>query len=93
MNFNYVLKKPLVTEKSTFGMNELNRYAFEVDPRASKEQIKSAVEDLYKVKVVKINTQVRKERARRMKYGVVEGKRWKMAVVRLQEGQTIDLFS
>jgi large subunit ribosomal protein L23 len=93
MNFNYVLKKPLVTEKSTFGMNELNRYAFEVDPRASKEQIKSAVEDLYKVKVVKVNTQVRKERARRMKYGVVEGKRWKMAVVRLQEGQTIDLFS
>jgi large subunit ribosomal protein L23 len=74
-------------------MNELNRYAFEVDPRASKEQIKSAVEDLYQVKVVKINTQVRKERARRMKYGVVEGKRWKMAVVRLQEGQTIDLFS
>lgn len=93
MDFNYVLKKPLVTEKSTYSMNEQGRYAFEVDPRASKGQIKAAIEDLYKVKVVKVNTQVRKDPRRRMKYGIVDGKRWKMAVIRLQEGQTIDLFS
>jgi large subunit ribosomal protein L23 len=93
MDHTYIIRKPLVTEKSTYGMNELKRYAFEVDLRASKDQIKAAVESLYKVRVVGVNTQVRKERTRRLRYGVVPGKRWKMAIVRLHEEDTIDLFS
>ena len=45
----YVIKRPLVTEKSTFQMNEMQRYAFEVDPRASKTDIKKAVEEIYEL--------------------------------------------
>ena len=88
-----VLKKPLATEKTTWGMNEHNSFAFEVDPRASKDDVRSAVEEMYKVKVVAVNTQVRKGRTRRLRFGVVPGRRWKMAIVRLREGDTIDLFA
>jgi len=92
MDHIYVLRKPMVTEKSTVRM-ENNQYSFEVDGRADKTQIKAAVEELYKVKVVSVNTQVRKNRARRLKYGLTPGKVWKVAVVRLQEGDKIDLLT
>ena len=92
MNSAYVIKRPLVTEKSTYLMNELGRYAFEVDPTATKTDIKKAIETLYKVKVVGINTQVRKGKARRLKYGLVQERPTKKAIVRLREGDTIELF-
>lgn len=92
MDMHYVIKKPLVTEKGTFAMNELNRYLFEVDPRASKTDIKSAIEGLYKVKVQKVNTMTRRGKFRRMKFGVTQEACVKMASVRLKEGQTIELF-
>lgn len=88
----YVIKRPTVTEKGTWAMNELNRYSFEVNPRASKTDIKKAIEELYKVKVEKINTQIRKGRQRRMKYGLTETATVKTAVVRLKEGNKIELF-
>ncbi|MEM6459977.1 MAG: 50S ribosomal protein L23, partial [Planctomycetota bacterium] len=53
-----ILKKPLITEKSTWESNDRNRYAFEVDMRAQKPQIKAAVEKLYKVRVERVATQV-----------------------------------
>lgn len=87
-----VIKKPLVTEKGTFASNELNRYSFEVDPRATKTEIKAAVEAMYKVKVEKVNTQVRKGEFRRLRYGLVKGSTRKLATVRLKEGSTIELF-
>jgi large subunit ribosomal protein L23 len=86
-----VIKKPLLSEKSTAGL-ETGRYAFEVDPRASKVDIKSAIESIYKVKVVKVNTAVHQARERRLRYGLVQGKITKKAVVRLAEGQQIELF-
>lgn len=92
MDHIYVIKKPLVTEKSTAGM-ESNKYAFEVAPMATKPQIKAAVEHLYKVRVESVNTQVRQNRDRRLKYGLVRGKEWKMAVVRLHKDDKIDLLS
>jgi large subunit ribosomal protein L23 len=88
----YVIKKPLLTEKNTFASSEQNRYAFEVDLRATKKDIKAAVEQLYKVQVVKINTQVRKARERTLRYGRVPGKITKHALVRVAEGQKIELF-
>ena len=88
----YVIKRPLVTEKGTFAMNELNRYTFEVDPRASKTQIKSAIESLYKVKVAKVNTLTRRGKFRRLKYGLIQMPSIKTASVRLKEGSTIELF-
>jgi large subunit ribosomal protein L23 len=92
MDSTYVIKRPLVTEKSTYQMNEMQRYSFEVDPRASKSDIKRAVEQIYKVKVVGINTQIRKGKARRLKYGVVKETPSKKAIVSLREGDTIELF-
>jgi large subunit ribosomal protein L23 len=92
MDATYVIKKPLLTEKSTFAMNEEGRYSFLVDRRASKDEIKRAVESLYGVKVVGVTTQVRKGRERRLKYGWVTEKVSKKATVRLAEGQTIELF-
>lgn len=91
MDSTYVIKKPLLTEKSTIASNEQGRYSFQVDLRASKDDIKKAVESLYKVKVVKVNTQVRKARDRMYRYGKVDGKITKLAHVRLAEGQTIEL--
>jgi large subunit ribosomal protein L23 len=87
-----VIKKPRVTEKGTWAMNEQNKYSFVVDPRATKTQIKEAVEKLYKVKVVGVNTQVRKGKQRRFKYGTRVERDMKTAIVRLAEGSTIELF-
>jgi large subunit ribosomal protein L23 len=89
---SYIIKKPLLSEKSTFAMNERNQYTFVVDPRATKTEIKQAVESIYKVKVVGINTQVQKHKARRLKYGVVKPAPTKKAIIRLAEGEKIELF-
>lgn len=92
MHSTHVLKKPIVTEKGTYAMNEFNRYTFQVDPRATKDQIRKAVEDLYKVKVEKVNTQTRKGKFRRFRYGLTQESTVKLASVRLKEGDTIELF-
>lgn len=92
MDLTYVIKRPLLTEKSTVESSERNRYCFEVDPRATKSDIKKAVESLYKVHVEGVNTLLRRGRTRRLRYGVVTGTLSKKAFVRLKEGQTIELF-
>jgi large subunit ribosomal protein L23 len=89
---HYVIKRPLLSEKGTWGMNEQGRYVFEVDPRANKYEIKDAIERLYKVRVEKVNTQVRKGKHRRFKFGVTVEGNVKRAVVKLAEGDQIELF-
>ena len=88
----HVIKKPVVTEKGTWGMNEQNRYVFQVDTRATKTDIRKAIEDLYKVKVAGVNTQTRKGKRRRVKTGWSEAKLTKLASVKLAEGDKLDLF-
>jgi large subunit ribosomal protein L23 len=92
MDATYIIKRPLVTEKSTFQMNELGQYSFEVDPRATKPEIKAAIEKIYKVRVMAVNTQTRKGKERRLKYGYVTGPKRKRAMVRLHPDDSIDLF-
>ena len=92
MDATYIIKKPLMTEKATIMQESANSYVFEVDMRASKDEIKQAIKHLYNVRVVSVNTQVRKERARRYKYGVSAGRQWKRAIVRLHEDDKIDLM-
>ena len=87
-----VIKKPLITEKSTQETEAGNCYSFVVDRRANKTQIRHAVSTLYNVRVDSVRTQVRKEAARRTRYGVSPGKVWKKAIVKLHEGERIDLF-
>jgi large subunit ribosomal protein L23 len=81
---------PLVTEKAT-GMSERNQFAFRVTIDATKPEIKAAVEGLFNVKVLAVNTLVVKGKTKRFRGR--QGKRsdWKKAMVRLAEGQSIDL--
>lgn len=93
-----VIIKPLITEKLTAIQEKFNRYAFEVDIKASKADIKSAVEAIYpEVNVVKVNTLVMpsKPKGRFTKSGYVSGrtKVRKKAIVTLKDGQEIDFFS
>jgi large subunit ribosomal protein L23 len=89
---HYILRKPLLTEKSTAQMEAGNVYTFEVDRRATKDEIKAAVEKAYGVKVDKVTTQVRKGGSRRFRYGMVAENSWKRAAVKVAEGQSIELF-
>ncbi len=86
-----VIRRPLITEKATRGI-ELNQYSFEVDHRAAKPQIKAAIEKMFDVKVVGISTMNPPRKKRRV--GRFAGKRSqvKKAVVRLAEGNSIQLF-
>jgi large subunit ribosomal protein L23 len=92
-----IIKKPVITEKMTAISEKLNRYAFIVDTRANKIQIKEAIEKLYGVKVVAVNTMnyEGKSKSRYTKSGVITGKvsDTKKAIVTLAEGETIDFFS
>ncbi len=86
-----VIRRPLITEKATNAL-ELNQYTFEVDHRAAKPDIKAAVEQLFNVRVIGISTMNPPRKSRRV--GKFSGKRAqvKKAVVRLAEGNTIQLF-
>ncbi|MCQ2317323.1 MAG: 50S ribosomal protein L23 [Bacteroidales bacterium] len=92
-----IIKKPIITEKMTAISEKLNKYAFIVDVRANKLQIKAAVEELYNVNVTAVNTMryEGKFKSRYTKSGVVAGQRdaYKKAVVTLAKGETIDFFS
>ena len=87
-----IIKKPLITEKSTYESAEFNRYAFEVDRRATKIQIKRAVQELYKVRVVGVATQNRKGQLRRNKYGYWRSRDMKRAIVKIHPEDRIELF-
>ncbi|KKS94499.1 MAG: 50S ribosomal protein L23 [Candidatus Collierbacteria bacterium GW2011_GWB1_44_6] len=86
--------KPVVTEKS-YSLAKLDKYVFQVAPDASKYQIKKAVEDLFKVNVVSINTV--KHAARKVK-SMKTGRHItlpvnKKAIVQIKKGQTIEIFN
>lgn len=86
-----VIRRPLVTEKNT-AATEQNRYAFEVDRRATKPDIKRAVEDLYKVRVVSVNTSNRIGKLRRTRFGYTRTPDLRKAVVRVHPDDRIELF-
>lgn len=81
---------PLVTEKAT-ALSERNQVAFKVAIDATKPQIKAAVEGLFGVKVEAVNTLVVKGKSKRFKGRPGQRSDWKKAMVRLAEGQSIDL--
>jgi large subunit ribosomal protein L23 len=89
----HVIKRPLIlTEKGSSLREEENKYLFEVSPKANKIEIKNAVETLFKVSVVDVNTQVVRGRMRRMGRGHSKTKNWKKAIVTLKDGESIDFF-
>src|SRR5205823_9433863 len=87
-----IIKRPLDTEKLDRMRDRENKFAFEIDMKANKTEIKQAIEALFKVKVVAIKTAIVRGKFRRI--GRNEGKRpnWKKAIVTLKEGDAISLF-
>ena len=87
-----VIRRPLITEKSNRQKESQNQYLFEVDRRANKIEIKRAVEQLFKVKVDRVNASRVHGKVKRL--GRNAGKRpdWKKAVVLLRKGDRIDFF-
>ena len=88
-----VLKRPITTEKSNQLKDDLRQYAFEVDDRANKQQIKEAVETAFK-KITVLNVNVIRMSRKRRHYGrrVIYKPLWKKAIVTIQADQRIDLF-
>jgi large subunit ribosomal protein L23 len=88
-----VILRPVVSEKS-YALLDEGIYTFIVDPSANKIEIRQAVESLFNVQVVKVNTLNRKGKRKRNRRSFTFGKRpdTKRAIVTLAEGQTIDLF-
>jgi len=92
VNLHSIIRRPIVTEKSSIGREEQNLVTFAVDPRANKHQIRQAVERLFDVSVVEVRTMVMPRKKRRMGRFLGERPRWKKAIVRLAEGQSIEFF-
>lgn len=92
MDHTYVIKRPVMTEKATMQATEQGWYSFVVDTKATKRDIRAAVESLYKVNVVKVNTMVHKSKQRATRFGVMGGDLTKKAMIKLKEGDKIELF-
>jgi large subunit ribosomal protein L23 len=87
-----IILAPVVSEKSYDLIENHNTYTFEVDPRSNKEQIKHAVETVFEVRVLRVNTMNRKGKVKRTGYKLGKRKDVKRAVVTLAAGDSIDLF-
>ena len=86
-----VIKKPLITEKNTM-LNAMGVYVFEVDQKATKVDVKRAVEKSFQVKVDSVNTAICRGKSRRTRLGMSKVKRWKKAMVKLAPGEKIAIF-
>ena len=97
MKLTEILIKPILTEKANGQQEKLRRYAFKVDRRANKLEIKSAIEQFYGVNVLEVNTLVvpGKNKTRSTKAGIISGIKsgYNKALVTVAEGETIDLYA
>lgn len=87
-----VVLRPLVTEKGMHRSTRNNQYAFEVNPLATKDDVRRAVEELFNVKVEKVRTQNRIGKHRRHRFKAGQTKSWKKAIVTLNEEHRINFF-
>lgn len=91
MHLYEVLRRPLITEKST-DLQTQNKYAFEIASGASKPQVKQAIEKAFKVRVTGVNTMTVPGKTRRVGRRQVQTRSWKKAIVTLQMGDKIEFF-
>ncbi len=87
-----VVVRPLISEKATHQSERHNAYTFEVNPLATKTEIKAAVEVLFNVKVLDVRTQNRRGKARRYRLKLGRMRNWKKAIVSLHEDFRIDFY-
>lgn len=91
-DFYRILEKPLITEKSTMMQEQANRVMFQVKRTANKMQIKEAVQNIFNVTVLDVNTINVKPKSRRFGKHTGQTKAWKKAIVLLKDGDRIDFF-
>jgi large subunit ribosomal protein L23 len=87
-----IVFRPLVTEKGYHKAERYNAYTFEVNRLATKDDIRAAIEDLFEVKVVRVNTQNRKGKPRRTRARMGTTKAWKKAIITLDPEHRINFF-
>ena len=87
--FYSIIQKPISTEKST-NLNQFNQYSFVVSKNSKSSEIKEAVQRIFRVKVVKVNTSIMRGKLKTFKGSVGYKKAFKKAIVTLAEGNTID---
>ena len=87
-----VIKAPVISEKTTFLANVKNAYTFEVYKKATKDEIKGAIERLYNVKVLEVRTVNVPGKPQRTRSGYKTTSEWKKAIVKLHPDNKIDLF-
>ena len=92
MNPYDIIKRPLITEKTSIQKEDYNQMSFEVDRKANRVEIKRAIENIFKVNVNTVRTMQVKGKTKQR--GRIVGKRrnWKKAVVKLMPGERIDFF-
>jgi large subunit ribosomal protein L23 len=92
MNPYDIVKRPLITEKTSIQKEDYNQMSFEVDRKANRVEIKRAVENIFNVNVATVRTMQVKGKTKQR--GRIVGKRrnWKKAVVKLMPGERIDFF-
>jgi large subunit ribosomal protein L23 len=86
-----IIVRPVVSEKSYAGL-EGNRYTFLVDGRANKTEIKEAIQQIWNVRVIAVNTMNRKGKRKRTRFGFGKRADQKRAVVTLAAGESIEIF-
>ena len=87
-----VLISPVISEKSYDRIADSNSYTFFVHPKTDKPQIKKAVEQMFDVNVLRVNTMYRKGKKKRFGYVFGQQSNKKIAIVTLSEGETIEAF-
>ena len=92
MDMYKIVKKPLVTEKGTVMLSEGNRVTFKVHLDANKIEIREAVQKIFSVTVLQVNTQVVRGKCKRFGKAMGQTKSWKKAMVQLKEGDKIEIF-
>ena len=88
-----IIIRPIITERSFDQIEDENRYTFEVAKGTNKIEIAKAVQQIFGVRVVKVNTMNVKAKPKRVRYNLGYTRTWKKAIVKLAEGDSIDLYT
>jgi len=92
VNLYEIIRRPLVTEKSSIDRDANNTVTFAVDPRANKVEIRRAVEQIFGVRVLDVHTMRMPRKTRRVGRNVGRRPEWKKAIVKLAENESIEFF-
>ena len=92
MDPHTILLRPVITEKTTHGIETLNTYVFDIAVNANKIMVRRAVEEIFNVKVVKVNIRNRRGKAKRIGRSIGYGKDRKEAIVTLRQGDKLDIY-